>query len=87
MDIRISLSKGLRQAVVERLQGAYECGQVRLIRRIHALLYIIEGKSVDEVAVMLDLGEQTVRDYSECVLVPGCGESSSIRNQQDDCPS
>ena len=87
MDIRIRLSQGLRQAVVERLQGAYECGQVRLIRRIHALLSIIEGKSVDEVAALLDLGEQTVRDYRECVLVPGRGESGRIRSQQDDRPS
>ena len=50
MDIRIRLSQGLRQAVVEQLQGAYARGQVRLVRRIHALMSIIEGKSVDEVA-------------------------------------
>ena len=71
MDIRIRLSQGLRQAVVEQLQGAYARGQVRLVRRIHALMSIIEGKSVDEVAALLDLGEQTVRDYVNAFLYRG----------------
>jgi len=71
MDMRIRLSQGLRQAVVERLQGAYVSGQVRLVRRIHALLSVIEGKPVEEVAAMLDLGEQTVRDYVNAFLYRG----------------
>lgn len=71
MNIRISLSRYLRQAVVERLQQAYRSGQVRLVRRIHALMFVIEGKSVDEVAAMLDLGAQTVRDYVNAFLYRG----------------
>jgi transposase len=68
MNIRIRLSRYLRQAVIERLQQAYRSGQVRLVRRIHALMAIIEGKSVDEVATMLELGAQTVRDYVNAFL-------------------
>jgi transposase len=71
MNIRISLSRYIRQAVVERLQQAYRSGQVRLVRRIHALMFVIEGKSVDEVAAMLDLGTQTVRDYVNTFLYRG----------------
>ena len=76
MDIKIRFSRGLRQAVVERLQRAYEYGQVRLVRRIHALLSIIEGKSVDEVASMLDLGTQAVRDYVNAFLYRGVASLS-----------
>lgn len=71
MDIRIRLNPSLRQAVVERLQQAYACGQVRLVRRIHAVMFIVEGKSVDAVATMLDLGAQTVRDYVNRFLYQG----------------
>ena len=71
MDIRISLNRSLRQAVTERLQRAYQSGQVRLVRRIHALLSVIEGKPVAEVATMLDLGAQTVRDYVNAFLHRG----------------
>jgi len=63
MRIRIRLTDNLRQAMVARLQWAYEHGQLRLVKRIHALLAIVEGKAVAEVAALLHLGEQTVRDY------------------------
>jgi transposase len=49
---------------------------VRLVRRIHALLFIIEGKTVDEVAAMLDLGAQTVRDYVNAFLWRGVASLS-----------
>lgn len=71
MNIRIRLNRSLRQVVTERLQGAYQSGQVRLVRRIHALLFVIEGKPVDEVAALLDLGAQTVRDYVNAFLYRG----------------
>ena len=69
MEFRILVSKGVRQAVIERLQQAYASGQVRLIRRIHAVISIVDGKGVDEVAMLLDLGGQTVRDYVHAFLV------------------
>ena len=63
MRIRISLSNSLRQAVQEWLQRAYRNRQIRLVRRIHVLLAVIDGQSIKEVADMFGLGEQTVRDY------------------------
>jgi hypothetical protein len=71
MDVMIRLCRDMRQAVIGRLQQAYQRGQVRLVRRIHALLFVIEGKAVDEVATMLDLGAQTVRDYVNAFLWRG----------------
>lgn len=71
MNIRISLNRPLRQTVEARLQQAYQRGQLRLVRRIHALLFVIEGKPVAEVAALLDLGVQTVRDYVHAFLARG----------------
>jgi transposase len=71
MHIRIHLSKAVRQSVYERLKRAYASGQVRLVRRIHALLFVIEGQAIAEVAASLALGEQTVRDYVCTFLYKG----------------
>ncbi len=76
MRIRIRLTNGLRQTLVEQLQRAYANGQLRLVKRIHALLYIADGWSIAEVAEVLHLGEQTVRDYL-CAFV-GKGVASLI---------
>lgn len=71
MRIRISLSNSLRQGVMERLKRAYKNSQLRLVRRIHVLLAIVEGKGVREVAESFGLGEQTVRDYVNLFLSKG----------------
>jgi len=71
MNIRIRLSNGVGQEINARLQQAYGRGQVRLVRRIHALLCVIEGKPVVEVAAQLGLGSQTVRDYVNALLLNG----------------
>jgi transposase len=71
MEFRIQVSKGVRQAMIERLQQAYASGQIRLIRRIHAVMLRIDGKAVEEVAALLNLGGQTVRDYVHAFLCRG----------------
>jgi transposase len=71
MRIRISLSRTSRQSLNEQLQRAYQAGHLRLVKRIHALLYIVDGKSVAEVCEMLGLGEQTIRDYICAFLLKG----------------
>ncbi len=71
MRIRLSLGKDMLNALLERLHRAYAIGQLRLIKRIHALLYVIEGKSVAEVAEMLDLSEQSVRNYVKVFILKG----------------
>lgn len=71
MQFRIRLNKESRQEINERLQQAYRSGQIRLVRRIHAVLSVIEGKPVAEVAAQLGLGTQTVRDYVKALLRNG----------------
>ena len=69
MRIRLSLGKDTLNALFERLHRAYASGQLRLIKRIHALLYVIEGKSVAEVAEILNLSEQSVRNYVKGLIL------------------
>ena len=71
MRIRIRLTNSSRKSLVERLQQAYASGHLRLVKRIHALLAVVEGKSVAEVAALLHLGEQTVRDYVQAFIGKG----------------
>jgi transposase len=53
----------MRQQLYRRLRQAYASGSPRLVKRIQALLAMPGGMAVSEVAQMLTLGEQTVRDY------------------------
>ncbi len=69
--IRIALSGQTRKALACRLQQAYAAHATRLIRRIHALLWLADGKSVGEVSQTLDLGDQTVRDWLHAFLLEG----------------
>ena len=63
MTFTIRLTPFMRQQLYCRLHQAYASGSLRLIKRIHALFAIADGTAVSEVAHMLALGEQTVRDY------------------------
>lgn len=61
--LRIALTGATRKMLFGRLQQAYGDHASRLIRRIHALLWLAEGTTVAEVAGRLGVGEQTVRDW------------------------
>ena len=71
MQIGTSLSRELYQSVLERLQRAYKAGHLRLIKRIHAVLYFVDGKWVVEIAAVLHLGAQTIRDYLAAFILKG----------------
>src|ERR687897_290082 len=63
VSFTLHLSAFTRTQLYRRLQQAYASGSLKLVKRIHALLALTQGQSVSEVAEMLGLGEQTVRDY------------------------
>ena len=62
MQIRLALNNRTRQAVLERLHQAYQGSNICLIRRIHCLLYLADGKTVAEVARRLNVGEHGQAD-------------------------
>ena len=69
--IRMTLVGETRKAMIQRLQQAYANQTTRLIRRIHALLTLAEGKMLDDVAEMFGIGEQTVRDWQHAFIAEG----------------
>ena len=71
MSFTIQLSAFTRKHLYRRLQQAYASGSLKLVKRIHVLLALAQGQSVREVAEMLSLGEQTVRDYRNQYLFKG----------------
>ena len=71
MSFTLHLSAFTRKQLFRRLQQAYASGSLKLVKRIHALLALAEGMSVQAVAVMLGLGEQTVRAYRHLFLWQG----------------
>ena len=62
MCFTLHLSAFTRKQLSRRLQQAYANGALRLVKRIHALLALAEDMRVHDVAAMLHLGAQTVRD-------------------------
>jgi transposase len=71
MSFTLQLSSFTRKHLYRRLQQAYASGSLKLVKRLHALLALAQGQSVHEVAAMLSLGEQTVRDYRNQYLFKG----------------
>ncbi|MBM4460426.1 MAG: helix-turn-helix domain-containing protein [Chloroflexi bacterium] len=71
MRIRISLSSQSVAQLLERLHQAYARGQLRLVKRIHAILYIGEGKSVADISTILDLSPQTIYNYMAAFILKG----------------
>jgi len=60
-----------RKQLSRRLQQAYGCGDLRVVRRIQALLALADNQSVQEIAEMLKLGQPTIRDYRNAFLLKG----------------
>ncbi|MFO7679333.1 MAG: IS630 family transposase [Chloroflexota bacterium] len=60
-----------RKQAIKRLQNSYQQGQTRLIKRIHALLAVAEGQTIAEVAEILALSEESVRNYIRAFLKHG----------------
>ena len=71
VSFTLQLSSFTRKQLYRRLKEAYASGSLQLVKRIHALLDLAQGQSVREVADMLSLGEQTVRDYRNQFLFKG----------------
>lgn len=67
--IRIQVSNQILSGLYERLQKAYVMGQLRLVKRIHALLYVIENRPVAEIANMLNLSLQTIYNYVKAFIL------------------
>ncbi len=71
VSFTLRLNSFTRKQLYRRLQEAYASGSLKLVKRLQALLALTQGPSVREVADMLGLGEQTIRDYRNQCLFKG----------------
>ncbi|MEP7198212.1 MAG: helix-turn-helix domain-containing protein, partial [Chloroflexota bacterium] len=60
MNIRIQFSHGTVTALSTRWEGAFRKGDLRLVKRIGALLWLAKGLAVAEISELLGVVEQTV---------------------------
>jgi transposase len=75
----LHLSSFTRQQLYRRLPQVYSHGDLRVVRRLHALLALADNQSVQAVAERLGLGEQTVRTYRHAFLLQG---TSSLEDKR-----
>jgi len=68
---RLKISKQKKVALLKRLHQAYSKGELRLIKRIHVLLYLLDGKSINEIIEVLGLSRQSVYNYVKAFLRKG----------------
>jgi transposase len=71
MDIRLALHYKTRQALIRRSQDAFALGDMRLAKRIEAILYVAAGDSLELVSGRLRLCTQSVRNYVNAFLLQG----------------
>jgi len=62
MSIRISLKPKQVEQLMKRLHQAHAGNHLRWVKRIHAILYAVEGRSVTDIAEIIGLSEQCARN-------------------------
>ncbi len=70
-QFKLRFTQSTRQRIEAKLRLAYATENLRLVKRISALLQLGRGDSVTQVAQTFGLGEQTVRDYLHSFLKRG----------------
>ncbi len=63
MDIRLTLHPKTRTKLLHQCHHAYAVGDLRLGKRIEAILNYAEGDTYAEVGAHMNLSEQSVRNY------------------------
>lgn len=71
MSIRINLKPRQVEQLMERLPQAYTGHHLRLVERIHTILYAVEGRVGSDIAAILGLSEQGVRNYIAAFVLKG----------------
>ncbi len=71
MTMRISLKQKEQAKLLDRLYQAYALGSVRLIKRTEAVLDVMAGQEVADVAERLQLSESCVYGYVRAFILNG----------------
>lgn len=71
INARLTVSKETVNQLIEKLQQAYKAGDVRMVRRISALLGVSRGESVSEIALMLGVSTSSIYEWLKQLMVTG----------------
>ena len=71
MNISIRFTQSTIKLLIQRLGQTYAAGDLRVVRRITALLLCTDGKSVAEVAETLSVSRQTIYNWLMAFIVKG----------------
>jgi transposase len=71
MDISIRFTPQMVKMLIGRLQHAYRLGDVRLVRRIAALLALAKKTTITEVAETYSIAKQTVYEWVKALICYG----------------
>lgn len=72
MTIKIRHSRKKVKELMSLLQRAYECGDIRGVKQISAILHIHEKQPVKAVAEVFGVTVQTVYNWIKAFLLEGC---------------
>jgi transposase len=71
MNISIRFSRPTIKSLIQRLEQAYAAGDLRLVRRISALLGLAKGETVTEVAETSSVTRQTIYNWLKAFMLQG----------------
>jgi len=71
MNISIRFTRPTIKSLIERLGQAYAAGDLRLVRRISALLGLAKGETVTEVAETVSVSRQTIHNWLKSFMREG----------------
>jgi len=63
LDFRLDLSRFLRKALMKSLSEAIEAGKLTLINRIRAVLAVADGYSFSDIATILRVSSESIRQW------------------------
>ncbi len=71
MNFRLSISKSIKVRLHKKMKYAERAGNLSLVKRILAILAIIEDKRISEVAKLLCVSREAIRNWVKRFLVSG----------------
>jgi len=71
MDVSIHFTRPTIKALIQRWEQAYAAGNLRLVRRASALLDLVKGETVAQVAETYSVSRQTVYDWLKAFIWKG----------------
>jgi transposase len=71
LDFRLTLYSSQKKALINKLRSAEQLGNIRLVKRIIAVLSFAEGNSKEQIATMLRVSVESVRLWLRAFLLQG----------------